>query len=84
MTVSLPRNPLSPLSHLPIEGLEEALIKEEVEKEDGLVSLDNLIEETDLLAIEEGLDLDDLLKNLTKVLTIRGPEYQERLLIKTK
>ena len=42
------------------------------------------IGETDLLAIEEDLDLDDLLKNLTKVLTIRGPEYWERLLIKTK
>ena len=37
MTVSLPRNPLSPLSHLPVKGLEEALIKEEVEKEDGLI-----------------------------------------------
>ena len=72
MTVSLPRNPLSPLSHLPIEGLEEALIREEVEKEDGLDSLGNLIEETDLLVIEEDLDLDDLLKNLTKVLTTRG------------
>ena len=33
MTVSLPRNPLNPLLPLPIEGLEEALIKEEVEKE---------------------------------------------------
>ena len=32
-----PRNPLSPLLPLPVEGLEEALIKEEVEKEDGLV-----------------------------------------------
>ena len=84
MTVSLPRNPLSPLLPLPIEGLEEALIKEEVEKEDGLDSLDNLIEETDLLVIKEDLDLDDLLKNLTKVLTTRGPEYQERLLAKTK
>ena len=49
-----------------------------------LVSLDNLIEETDLLVIEEDLDLDDLLKNLTKVLTTRGPEYQERLLAKTE
>ena len=67
-----------------VEGLEEVLIGEEVEKEDGLVSLDNLIEETDLLVIEEDLDLDDLLKNLTKVLTTRGPEYWERLLIKTK
>ena len=84
MTVSLPRNPLSPLSHLPVEGLEEALIREEVEKEDGLDSLDNLIEETDLLVIEEDLDLDNLLKNLTKVLTTRDPEYWERLLAKTK
>ena len=81
---SLPRNPLNPLSHLPIEGLEEALIKEEVEKEDGLDSLENLIEETDLLVIEEDLNLEDLLKNLTKVLTTRGPEYRERLLAKTK
>ena len=55
-----------------------------MEKEDGLVSLDNLTEETDLLVIEEDLDLDDLLKNLTKVLTTGGPEDQERLLIKTK
>ena len=47
-------------------------------------SLDNLIEETDLLVIEEDLDLEDLLKNLTKVLTTRGPEYQERLLIRKK
>ena len=84
MTVSFLRNPLSPLSHLPIEGLEESLIEEEVEKEDGLVSLDNWIEETDSLVIEEDLDLDDLLKNLTKVLTTRGPEYWERLLAKIK
>ena len=84
MTVSLPRNPLSPLLPLPVEGLEEALIKEEVEKEDSLVSLDNLTEGTDLLVIEEDLDLDDPLKNSTKVLTTRGPEYQEKLLIKTK
>ena len=84
MTVSLPRNPLSPLLPLPIESLEEALIKEEVEKEDSLVSLDNLTGETDLLVIEEDLDLDDLLKNSTKVLTTRGPEYRERLLIRTK
>ena len=55
-----------------------------MEKEDGLDSLGNLIEETDLLVIEEDLDLDDLLKNLTKVLTTRGPEYQQKLLIKTK
>ena len=84
MTVSLLRNPLSPLSHLPIEGLEEVLIREEVEKEDGLVNLDNLIEETDLLVIKEDLGLEDLLKNLTKVLTTRGSEYWGRLLIKTK
>ena len=77
MTVSLPRNPLSPLLPLPVEGLEEALIKEEVEKEDSLVSLDNLTEETDLLVIEEDLDLDDLLKNLTKVLTTRGPSIRK-------
>ena len=32
----------------------------------------------------EDLDLDYLLKNLTKVLTRRGPEYLERLLAKTK
>ena len=55
-----------------------------MEKEDGLVSLDSLIKETDSLVIEEDLDIDDLLKNLTKVLTTRGPEYQERPLAKTK
>ena len=49
-----------------------------------MVSLDNLIEETDLLVIEEDLDLDDLLKNLTKVLTTRDPKFWERLLIKTR
>ena len=59
--VSLLRNPLSPLSHLPVEGLEEVLIREEVEEEDGLVNLDTLIEETDSLVIEEDLDLEDLL-----------------------
>ena len=37
-----------------------------MEKEDSLVSLDNLIEEINLLVIEEDLDLDDLLRNLTK------------------
>ena len=84
MIVSLLRNPLSPSLPLPIEGLEEALIREEVEKEDGLVSLDNPIGETDLLVIEEDSDLDDLLTNLIKVLTTRGPEYQERLSIRTK
>ena len=84
MIVSLPRNPLSPLSRLPIEGLEEALIREEVEKEDSLDSLDNLIDKTDLPVIEEDLDLDNLLKSLTKVLTTRGPMYRERLLTKTK
>ena len=55
-----------------------------MEKEDSLDSLDNPIGETDLLVIEEDLDLDDLLTNSTKVLITRGPEYQERLLIKTK
>ena len=60
------------------------LIREEVEEEDGLVNLDNLIEETDSLVIEEDLGLEDLLKNLTKAPTTRGPEYWERLLIKTK
>ena len=55
-----------------------------MEKEDGLVNLDNLIEETDLLVIEEDLDLDDLLRNLTKALIARGPAYWERLLAKTK
>ena len=55
-----------------------------MEKEDSLDSLDNLTEETDLLVTEEDLDLDDPLKNLIKVLTTRGPEYQERLLIKIK
>ena len=61
MIVSLLRNPLSPLSPLPIEGLEEVFIREEVEEEDNLVSLDSLIEETDLLVIEEDIDLEDLL-----------------------
>ena len=84
MTVSLPRNLLSPLSPLPVEGLEEALIREKVEKEDGLVHLANMIGETDLLVIEEDLDLEDLLKNLIKVPTTRGPVYQEKLLAKTK
>ena len=47
--------------------------------------MDNLIEETDLLVIEEDLDLDDLFEKFDrKVLTTKGPEYQERLLIKTK
>ena len=32
-----------------------------MEEEDGLVSLDSLIEEIDSLAIEEDLDLEDLL-----------------------
>ena len=82
--VGLPRNPLSPLLPLPIEGLEEALIREEVEKDYGSDSSDNSIEETDSLAIEEDLDLHDLLKNLIKVLTIRGLKYLERLSIKTK
>ena len=59
--VSLLRNPLSPLSHLPVGGLEEVLIREEVEEEDSLVSLDSLIEEMDSLVIEEDLDLEDLL-----------------------
>ena len=59
--VSLLRNPLSPSSHLPAEGLEEVLIREEVEEEEGLVNLDNLIEETDSLVIEEDFDLEDLL-----------------------
>ena len=79
-----PKKPFKPFITPPIEGLEEVLIREEVEKEDGLVSLDSLIEETDSLVIEEDLGLEDLLKNLTKVLTTRGPKYWGRLLIKTK
>ena len=84
MTVSLLRNPLSPSSHLPVEGLEEALIKEEVEKEDGLVSLDNLIEETDLLAIEEDLDLDDLLKKFDKSPNNKRPRVSGKTINKDK
>ena len=72
-----PKKPFKPFITSPVEGLEEALIKEEVEKEDNLVSLDNLIEEVNSLVIEEDLDPDDLLKNLTKFLTTRGPEYQK-------
>ena len=79
-----PKKPLSPLSPHPIEGLEEALTKEEMEKEDGPVNLDNLIGETDLLVIEVDLDLDDLSKNLIKALITRGPVYQERPLAKIK
>ena len=55
-----------------------------MEKEDSLANSDNLIEETDLLVIEVDLDLDDLLKNLTKALIARGPAYRERPLAKTK
>ena len=58
-----PKKPFTALYHpLHVESLEEALTKEEVEKEDGSAHLDNLIEETDLLVIEVDLDLDDLLK----------------------
>ena len=60
------------------------MIKEEVEKEDGLVSLDNLIEETDLLAIEEDLDLDDLLKNLTKSPNNKRPQVSGKTINKDK
>ena len=60
------------------------MTKEEMEKEDGSVNLDNLIGETDLLVIEVDLDLDDLLKNLIKALITRGPAYQERPLAKIK
>ena len=84
MTASLPRSLLSPLSPLHVESLEEALTKEEVEKEDGSAHLDNLIEETDLLVIEVDLDLDDLLKNSIKALIARGPTYREGPLAKTK
>ena len=49
-----------------------------------MVSLDNLTEETDLLVIEEDLDLDDLLKNLTKVLTTRGPRVSGKTISKDK
>ena len=55
-----------------------------MENEDGLVNLASLTEGTDLLVIEEDLDLDDLLKSLTKALIARGPVYQERPLAKTK
>ena len=79
-----PKKPFKPFITLPVRGLEEALIKEEVEKEDSLVNLANLIEETDLLVIEEDLDLDNPLKNLTKSLIARGPMYRERPLAKTK
>ena len=84
MIASLPRNLLSPLSPHPVEGLEEDLTKEEMEKEDGPVNLDNLIGEPDLLVIEVDLDLDDLSKNLIKALITRGPAYQERPLAKIK
>ena len=84
MIASLPRNLLSPLSPHPIEGLKEALTKEEMEKEDGSVNLDNLIGETDLLVIEVDLDIDDLLTNLIKALITRGPVYQESPLAKIK
>ena len=46
--------------------------------------MDNLIEETDLLVIEEDLDLDDLLKILTKALIARGPAYWEKTISKDK
>ena len=55
-----------------------------MEKEDGSANLGNQIGETDLLVIEVDLDLDDLLKNLTKVLLTRGPMYQESPLAKIK
>ena len=59
MTINPLRNPSNPSSHLPTEGSEEVLIKEEVEEEDDLVNLDNQIEEIDSPVIEEDLDLED-------------------------
>ena len=53
-----PKKPFKPFI-TPPHGSEEILIREEVEEEDGLVNLDNLIEEIDSLVIEEDLDLED-------------------------
>ena len=79
-----PKKPFKPFITPPVEGLKEALTKEEMEEEDGSVNLDNLIGETDLLVIEVDLDLDDLSKNLIKALITRGSAYQESPLAKIK
>ena len=54
-----PKKPFKPFITPPRRRFRGNLIREEVEEEDGLVNLDNLIEEIDSLVIEEDLDLED-------------------------
>ena len=79
-----PKKPFKPFITPPHRRFRGSFDKGRSGKEDGLANSDNLIEETDLLVIEVDLDLDDLLKNLTKALIARGPMYRERPLAKTK